>query len=232
MRRLVAISGVLLIVAGCVQVPAPRPGTPAEPPAKIAVAKVPPQPAIDVDGEAARLRAALADEVPAVIVDTPAHGQTWIALSRTTVAVSNQSIDRAQILVVVDRNPDVQQLRLVLARSDAPWQNLGGGKVSTGESGRRSYYVTPTGVFPHTDLILDWLCCGDIQRPAYSRPGPQRNAGMGFWLAGRGKGLGDAGRGRDPASDARHRPGLSRAAARSPCLERVRAHPRCDEPVP
>jgi hypothetical protein len=106
------------------------------------------------------LRAALAREVPAAIVDTPADGQTWIALSRAAVAVSNQSIDWAQILVVVDRNPDVQQLRLVLARSDAPWQDLGGSDVSTGESGRRGYYVTPTGVFPHTDLILDWRAAG------------------------------------------------------------------------
>ncbi len=90
----------------------------------------------------------------------PRPGQTWIALSRATVAVSNQNIDRPQILVVVDRNPDVQQLRLVLARSGAPWQDLGGGEVSTGELGRRSYDVTPTGVFPHTDLILDWRAAG------------------------------------------------------------------------
>jgi hypothetical protein len=74
--------------------------------------------------------------------------------------LQHQSIDRAQILVVVDRNPDVQQLRRVLARSGAPWQDLGGSDVSTGESGRRSYYVTPTGVFPHTDLILDWRAAG------------------------------------------------------------------------
>jgi hypothetical protein len=30
-------------------------------------------------------------------------------------------VDRAQLLVVVDRNPKVQQLRIVLARLDAPW---------------------------------------------------------------------------------------------------------------
>jgi hypothetical protein len=132
MRRLVAIIGVLPVVAGCAHAPASRPGTPAEPPAKIAVAEAPPQPAIDVEGEATRLRAALAREVPDERVDTPADGQTWIALSRAAVAVSNQSIDRAQMLVVVDRNPDVQQLRLVLARSDAPWQDLGGSDVSTG----------------------------------------------------------------------------------------------------
>jgi hypothetical protein len=121
---------------------------------------VAPLQSIDVEGEAAHLRAALAREVPAAIVDTPAQGQAWIALSRAAVADSNQSIDQAQILVVVDRNPGVQQLRLVLARPHATWQDLGGSKVSTGESGRRGYYLTPTGVFPHTDLILDWRAAG------------------------------------------------------------------------
>jgi hypothetical protein len=160
MRRLVPIIGLLPVIAGCAQASAPRPGTPTEPPARIAVAEALPQPAIDIDGEAARLQAALAREVPAALVDTPAEGRTWIALSRAAVAVSNQSVDRPQILVVVDRNPDVQQLRLVLARSDAPWQDLGGSDVSTGQSGRRGYYMTPTGVFPHTDLILDWRAAG------------------------------------------------------------------------
>ena len=161
MRRFVPIIGLLLVIAGCAQAPAPRPVAATELHARIAITKaLPPSPAIDVDGEAARLRAALAREVPAAIVDTAADGQTWIALSRAAVAISNQSIERAQILVVVDRNPHVQQLRLVLARSDAPWQDLGGGKVSTGEADRRGYYVTPTGVFPHTDLILDWRAEG------------------------------------------------------------------------
>jgi hypothetical protein len=161
MRRLVTIIGLLLIVAGCVQSPAPRLGAANKLPARIAITKaLPPSPSVDLEGEAAGLRAALTREVPGAVVDAPAEGQAWIALSRVAVAASNQSIDRAQILVVVDRNPGVQQLRLVLARSDAPWQDLGGGKVSTGESDRRGYYVTPTGVFPHTDLILDWRAAG------------------------------------------------------------------------
>jgi hypothetical protein len=161
MRRLVPIIGLLLIIAGCARAPEPQLGAASELPARIAIAKAPPSsPSVDVEGEAARLREALASEVPAALVDTPAEGRTWIALSRAAVTASNQSIDRAQILVVVDRNPDVQQLRLVLARSQGTWQDLGGSEVSTGEWGRRGYYVTPTGVFPHTDLILDWRAAG------------------------------------------------------------------------
>lgn len=162
MRRLVPIIGLLLVIAGCAQAPPPQLGAANKPPARIAIAKaLPSSPSVDVEGEAARLRAALAHEVPAALVDTPAEGRTWIALSRAAVDVSNQSIDRAQILVVVDRNPEAQQLRLVLAAgSDGTWQDLGGSEVSTGEWGRLGYYVTPTGVFLHTDLILDWRAAG------------------------------------------------------------------------
>jgi hypothetical protein len=98
--------------------------------------------------------------VPGAIFDAPTTGRAWIALSQVAVANSNQSIGRSQILVVVDRNPGVQQLRLVLARPEATWQDLGGSNVSTGEAGRRGYYVTPTGIFQHTDLILDWRVAG------------------------------------------------------------------------
>src|SRR5215831_14421562 len=40
------------------------------------------------------------------------------------------------------------------------WDGLGGTKVSTGQIGRRDYYLTPTGIFLHTDLILDWRAEG------------------------------------------------------------------------
>jgi hypothetical protein len=158
MRRLVPIVGLLALVAACAQAPALPPAASAAARAKPAVAA--PRPSFDVDREAQRLQAALAREVPAAIIDAPAAGRAWIALSRAAVGGSNQIIDRAQVLVVVDRNPGVQQLRLVLARPDAAWQDLGGSHVSTGETGRRDYYVTPTGVFLHTDLILDWRAEG------------------------------------------------------------------------
>jgi hypothetical protein len=49
---------------------------------------------------------------------------------------------------------------------------LGGTKVSTGQAGRRDYYLTPTGVFLHTDLILDWRAEGTFN--------PQHIRGLGL----------------------------------------------------
>jgi lipoprotein-anchoring transpeptidase ErfK/SrfK len=158
MRRLISIIGLLQVVAACAQPTAQRSEAPLALPPKPGVSAA--LPSFDVDGEAARLRAALRREVPNALTDTQAEERAWIALSRAAVADSSQSIDRPQLLVVVDRNPQVQQLRIVLARPDGGWQDLGGSRVSTGETGRRDYYVTPTGVFSHTDLILDWRAAG------------------------------------------------------------------------
>jgi lipoprotein-anchoring transpeptidase ErfK/SrfK len=163
--------GLLMLVAACAQAPAPRiqalAASPAEPPLPppIDVEGGPakptlPAPSIDVDGEAVRLRAALGREVPHLIVDPPAAERRWIERSRTAVADGTESIDRPQLLVVVDRNPRVQQMRIVVARPDANWRDLGGTRVSTGQTGRFDYYLTPTGVFLHTDAILDWRAEG------------------------------------------------------------------------
>lgn len=155
MRFLIYAAGLLVAVSACVEAPAPRPAAPNASPgqsngsSQIAIP-------IDVDGEVVRLHAALMREVPGVIVDSAANERKWIARAQTAVAASAQTIDRPQLLVVVDRNPDVEQIRLVLARPDGAWSSLGGTKVSTGQAGRRDYYLTPTGVFLHTDLILDW----------------------------------------------------------------------------
>ena len=70
------------------------------------------------------------------------------------------AIEQPQLLVVVDRDPAVQELRIILAQPDATWQVIGGSKVSTGQSGRRGYFITPMGVFLHTDGILDYRALG------------------------------------------------------------------------
>jgi hypothetical protein len=117
-------------------------------------------PPVDVEAAATRLGLALRREVPHAIVDGAAAAQAWIARAQAAIAASQEEIDRPQTIVVVDRNPGVQQLRIIVARRTGAWQDLGGSKVSTGETGRFDYYVTPTGVFPHTDLILDWRAEG------------------------------------------------------------------------
>ena len=160
----IPISVILLItISACVEAPAPRPDTPTpRPEALSAPAAEPPHlsAALDVDAEVARLRAALMREVPSVTIDKSEREQAWITQAQAAVAASGPTIDRPQLLVVVDRNPSVQQMRVLLARQDGAWESLGGGKVSTGQTGRRDYYLTPPGVFLHTDAILDWRAEG------------------------------------------------------------------------
>jgi len=150
---------------------------------------------LDVDAEVARLRAALRREVPDVTVDTPEREQAWIARTRAAIAASGPMIDRPQFLVVVDRNPNVQQMRLVLARPNGAWQSLGGSKVSTGQTSRRDYYLTPTGVFLHTDAILDWRAEGTFNAQHIRGLGLKgmRVWDFGWQLATKGWGTGEEG---------------------------------------
>jgi hypothetical protein len=110
--------------------------------------------ALDVNVEVTHLRTALMREVPSVIPGKSEHEQRWINQAKAAIAASGPTIDRPLFLVVVDRNPDVQQMRIVLARPNGAWESLGGSKASTGQTGRRDYYLTPIGVFLHTDAIL------------------------------------------------------------------------------
>lgn len=152
-----------------VPLPAARPGTPVRtasaivspalvlPPAVAAPAPLAPA---AVSAEAARLRADLAREVPALLPRNPAAERGRVALLRRAVAASDFAIDHPQLLVAVDRNAKIQQLSVVLARPAGAWEVLGTVHVSTGQAGRFDHYITPLGVFPHTDLILDYRAEG------------------------------------------------------------------------
>ncbi len=113
-----------------------------------------------VNRDVVRLRAALLREVPQHTTDTADGDRAWIARAKVATDAAPFWIDRAQLIVVVDRNPAVQQLRIVLARPDAPWEMIGGSKVSTGQAGRHGYFITPVGVFLHTDGIVDYRALG------------------------------------------------------------------------
>jgi lipoprotein-anchoring transpeptidase ErfK/SrfK len=162
MRLIVAIripsflAGLLLASLACAEVRAPQP---AAPPAPVGSPSQPAAP-LDVAAESAQLRAALREEAAHLTVDRPKGRQEWIARTRTAIAAGGLMIDRPQILVVVDRSPKVQQMRLILAQPQGEWDDLGGTKVSTGQPGRRDHFLTPTGVFRHTDAILDWRAEG------------------------------------------------------------------------
>jgi lipoprotein-anchoring transpeptidase ErfK/SrfK len=114
----------------------------------------------DTTVEASRLRTALHREVQGLLRLTQAQQGQWISMVRQTLTEQDMEVQRAQLLVAVDRNPHVQAVTLIVAQPGGPWVVLGGTHVSTGEPNRRGYYITPTGVFVHTDSILDYRAQG------------------------------------------------------------------------
>ena len=118
------------------------------------------EPAVTV--EVLRLREAFQHEVHNAIRPDPMRDKTWIALARAALADSNTPLDRPQLMVVVDRNPRVQQLMVVAASPSDEWRVIGGGAISTGQTGRFDHYVTPTGVFHVTDAILGYRAEGTL----------------------------------------------------------------------
>ena len=145
----------LLLITGCV---ADQPIQSAAPTAPTLAASV--MSDAVVAREVEQLRAALLRDVPQYAIGNADDGRQWIERARAATGAARLPIDRPQLLVVVDRNPAVQQLRIILAQRDGRWQVIGGSKVSTGQAGRRAYFITPVGVFLHTDDILDYRALG------------------------------------------------------------------------
>ena len=114
----------------------------------------------DVAREVTRLRSTFAREVPQHIIGTDADDMAWIARAQIAAKDAGFAVIRAQLLVVVDRNPAVQQMRVIVAQPNGPWKVVGGSKVSTGQEGRHGYFITPRGVFLHTADILDYRALG------------------------------------------------------------------------
>jgi hypothetical protein len=125
-----------------------------------AQAPVPPLEPAAVETEVLNLRLAFAVEVPHAAHRTAATDRAWIARARAAIAASPVVISRPQLVVVVDRNPAHQEIAIIMARPEDAWEVIGGTRVSTGQVGRFDHYVTPTGVFQHTDAILDYRAEG------------------------------------------------------------------------
>jgi len=147
------------VLAACAD-PAPPPAAPV-----FAAAQTTPSPDPAVLAEAERLRADLAAEVPHAILPSPPDAAGWIARTKAAIAGSWLRLTRPELLVVIDRAPAVQTLMIVLAQPDGPratgdWMVIGGSHVSTGQRGRRGYFITPTSVFMHSDAILDYRAEG------------------------------------------------------------------------
>jgi hypothetical protein len=155
---LYSVLGALLLLAGCSGgAPPIQPSPPVRPAVE---ARRDTMSQADVAREVTQLRAALLQEVPRHTADDADRDPAWISRATEAVQANTLAIDHPQLLVVVDRNPAVQELRIVLAQPDAAWQVIGGSKVSTGQSGRHGYFITPVGVFLHTDGILDYRALG------------------------------------------------------------------------
>ncbi|WP_254454892.1 L,D-transpeptidase [Acetobacter estunensis] len=125
---------------------------------------VPPLPSLDDDAaraEAMKLSVAMRREVVGVQKLTADQKAKWVKLAQNQIALSDFRITRAQVIAVVDRNPKVQRLALILALPDTTdWMVIGSVKVSTGTAGRKYYYITPTGVFPNTTDRLGYRAEG------------------------------------------------------------------------
>lgn len=111
--------------------------------------------------EAWALTIAFRHEVPAALPVASVYKTAWVALARQQLEQAGYVLDRPQVLVVVDRNPKVQRLCLILALpGSADWQVIGSTRVSTGTTGRQYYYITPTGVFPNSADRLGYRALG------------------------------------------------------------------------
>lgn len=92
---------------------------------------------------------------------SPENLEQRTALAQTEMNDAHADIVRPQIVVIVDRNPHVQKLSLVLALPESKnWIGIGQVPVSTGATGRKFHYITPTGVFPNDISRLGYRALG------------------------------------------------------------------------
>ena len=169
MRPQTAVLGLALLtaLAGCVPLSAPvsAPGPDAARPMRDAARTRMAEAAWSADeatqAEVHRLRAVLEQSVRKEKRAGKIADIAWIDLAARALSDAGYQIVQPQLIVVVDRNPRVQELAVVLAQAGPrPWQVIGGSKVSTGQADRRGYFITPTGVFPHTPDIIDFRAEG------------------------------------------------------------------------
>lgn len=113
-----------------------------------------------VDAEVARLRGIMERELGGRYQAARLGETAWVPMAMEAVAASGVAVPKPGLLVVVDRDPVVQGLVVIMARDDAPWTVVGGAAVSTGKPGARHHFLTPVGVFPNTADILGFRAQG------------------------------------------------------------------------
>lgn len=110
--------------------------------------------------ESARLRDDMLAIVPRAAPAEPADAGRWVAQARRLLADAGVTPAMAELALVVDRAPAVQRIALVLLRRDGPWDVLATAPVSTGTTGRRGFFVTPTGVFANDGSVPGYRALG------------------------------------------------------------------------
>jgi hypothetical protein len=107
------------------------------------------------------LHALMQREVPGLLRRSASHKRHLLDLAAALLQqVPDHGLDRAQVLLVVDRNPAVQEMLVVGAFPGKPWEVIGAAHVSTGKPGRKEHFLTPTGVFRNTANILGYRAEG------------------------------------------------------------------------
>lgn len=110
--------------------------------------------------EARRLGEAMREEVPRAAAPDPALAARWIAQARRLLDDAGYVPADAELALLVDRAPAVQRVALVLLRPDGPREVLATAPVSTGRTGRRGFFVTPTGVFVNDGSVPGYRALG------------------------------------------------------------------------
>lgn len=137
-----------------------------------------PAPAESAGPEAARLRDAMLAEVPGAAIPPRAQADRWIELAREAVAAAGQRPEGAELAVLADRAPSVQRIALLLLRAEGPWEVLAAAPAATGQSGRRGYFITPTGVYVNDGTIPGYRALGTRNAQGIRGLGAQ---GMRVW---------------------------------------------------
>jgi len=79
----------------------------------------------------------------------PPQRETFVALAQAALARAGAALTSPQYVVVVDRNPQVQALFVLLYTARQTWHWVGAAPVSTGRVGDYDHFRTPLGVFDH-----------------------------------------------------------------------------------
>jgi hypothetical protein len=125
-------------------------------------------------------------------IDVPAADQArYVVLLKQALADARLDAP-AQVVLLVDRSPQVQAAFVILHTAEDAWVFIGATAVSTGKVGTYDHFLTPLGVFPHTLDNPDFRAEGTLNENhirGYGRRG-MRVFDFGWQQAQRGWGTG------------------------------------------